>query len=337
MSSARSVMTALLTLVTMVLPVSAAHASDDPAFEAQWGLAQVRAERAWAWSTGEGIRIGIVDTGVDLGHEDLAGKVVAHTSCIGSAGNQAACRGSGQDDNGHGTHLAGVMAALRDNRRGISGVAPDAQLVVAKVLTSHLVAGVPDIIAGIKWVVDHGAQVVNLSLSNPDMLFLGTTGASLREALDYAADRGVVAVLSAGTTRRLRTGPERELRAVVAASTASDRHVSSTSVPTGGALLALLAPGGTSPGDTTTGVLSTSWTDDRDDVYDSRAGTSVAAAFVSGGIALLLAEGYTPWGAVDRLLSMADGRVPCDQDSPSCYGLMDLTAAMDGVREPRAR
>src|SRR5207249_1805493 len=121
------------------------------------------AEAAWTRTTGAGVRIGIVDTGVDLDHEDLAGKVVASASCAGSKGDVAKCTGTAQDDQGHGTHVSGIAAAIKDNGKGVSGVAPNAELVVAKVLGKAGTGSSEDVIGGIKWVVDHGAKVVNLS------------------------------------------------------------------------------------------------------------------------------------------------------------------------------
>ena len=112
----------------------AAHASHDPEFDRQWGLAAIGAPAAWAKTTGAGVKIGIVDTGVDLSHEDLAGQVVESSSCLDSDGDPLKCTGSAQDDFGHGTHVAGIIAAVKDNGKGIAGVAPDAQLVVAKVV-----------------------------------------------------------------------------------------------------------------------------------------------------------------------------------------------------------
>src|SRR5881628_3210677 len=103
-----------ISLVTVGLSLSAAFglalvpvtagASNDPGFSRQWNLDKIGAPAAWTRTTGRGVRVGIVDAGVDLQHEDLAGKVVAETSCINAAGDTAKCQGSGQDDQGHGTH-----------------------------------------------------------------------------------------------------------------------------------------------------------------------------------------------------------------------------------------
>ena len=88
-------------------------------------------------------------------------------SCVGSGGDPAKCKGSAQDDQGHGTHVSGIAAASKDNGKGIAGVAPDAQLVVAKVMNAQGTGPGSDVTAGVKWVVDHGAKVVNLSLGDP--------------------------------------------------------------------------------------------------------------------------------------------------------------------------
>jgi subtilisin family serine protease len=319
-----------------------ARAGDDREVRSQWALAQVGAAQAWARTTGAGVRIGVVDTGVDLAHEDLAGKIMAATSCIGTAGDPARCAGTGADDNGHGTHVAGIAAALKGNGVGIAGIAPDADLVVAKVVTASGAATVADVVAGIRWVVDHGARVVNLSLDSPAMTFAGVKAGAVEEGLDYAWARGAVPVLSAGSPRRLGIGlgsrSDRDLNAVVVGATAADGRMASSSPPTGEARLAVLAPGGDGgPPDPVTEVLSTFWEAGRHDTYEARGGPSAAAAYVSGSLALLLAEGYNGLGAVERLLSSADGTVTCGEGSPDCYGRIDVAAATSGPVQQSSR
>jgi subtilisin family serine protease len=321
--------------------IARAAAGDDPEARSQWALAQVGAPQAWARTTGAGVRIGIVDTGVDLAHEDLAGKIVASTNCLGAVGTPARCSGSGQDDNGHGTHVAGIAAAVRGNGVGIAGIAPDAQLVVAKAVPASGPATVADVVAGIKWVVDHGAQVVNLSLEWPGLTFVGVRAAAIQEGLDYAWSRGAVPVLAAGSPRRLGTGlgsrSDRDLNAVVVGATTAAGHMAATSPPTGSARLAVLAPGGSGGTDPATDVLSTFWAAGRHDAYEARGGTSSAAAYASGALALLMAEGYNALGAVERLLSTADGTVTCGEGSPDCYGRIDVAAATAGPVEQSSR
>ena len=317
-----------------VVPTAGARVGSDEESHPSWALAQVGAPQAWARTTGAGIRIGIVDTGVDIAHEDLAGKIVASTSCIATAGSAAHCGGSGQDDNGHGTHVAGIAAALRGNGVGVAGIAPDAELVVAKVVTASGVATVADVVAGIRWVVDHGARVVNLSLESSAMTFAGARASAIEDGLDYAWSRGAVPVLSAGSPRRLGIGlgnrSDRDLNAVVVGATAADGRISDSSQPTGDARLALLAPGGLGGSDPAADILSTFWAAGRHDLYEARGGTSAAAAYVSGALALLLAQGYNALGAVERLLLSADGTVHCGRGSPSCYGLLDVATATAG-------
>ena len=120
----------------------------------------INAPEAWQTATGAGIKIGIVDSGIDLTHEDLAGKIAGTPAASAPRANRP-CAGDAQDEVGHGTHVSGIAAAARDNDLGIAGVAPDAKLLVAKVGNEDGIE-VDDVVAGIKWVVDHGAKVVNL-------------------------------------------------------------------------------------------------------------------------------------------------------------------------------
>lgn len=304
-----------------------AGASADPQFPKQWNLARIGAERAWASTTGGGVRIGIVDTGVDLNHEELAGKVVAHTKCTGTGGDPGKCAGSAQDDQGHGTHVSGIAAAYKDNQRGIAGVAPDAQLVVAKVLDASGTGTEDDVVAGMKWVVDNGAQVVNLSLGDPNFILTSLLGTSLREGIEYAWSKGAVPVLAAGNTQLLGLGSSNygQLNAVVVGATGPDDQVASYSSPLGNAKWGILAPGGSGGGSEETDVVSSWWDADEPNAYRALAGTSMAAPHVAGAVALLLAQGYSPEGAVTRLLSTADRNVSCDTEQPC--GRLDVAAA----------
>ena len=322
---------ALLALFLAPLP-SAAAVSNDPLLPEQWALDQIHAPAAWAASTGSGVRVGIVDTGVDLAHEDLVGKVVAHTSCIGSGGDPAACRGSGQDDEGHGTHVAGIVAAARDNGKGVAGVAPDAQLVVAKALDSAGSGTEEDINAAIRWVVDHDAKVVNLSLGDPVFVLPSLFGTALREGIDYAWAHGAVPVLASGNANLLGLGVGSSnygyLSAIVVGATDRRDRVADYSSPTGTAKWALLAPGGAGTGKPATDVVSTYWEVGEANQYEPLAGTSVSVPHVSGGVALLLAEGLTPQQAVDRILQTVDRRVACGPNSPTCQGRLDVARAL---------
>jgi thermitase len=339
-----------LSLLT-AMPSRAAGASpSDPAsagyISKQWGLVQIHAQAAWAFGKGAGVRIGIVDTGVDLGHADLAGKVVAAATCMGTGGNPGACKtgpGAGQDDNGHGTHVAGIAAA---SGIGVAGVAPAASLVVAKVLNSSGAGSTADVAAGIGWVVEHGAKVVNLSLgSDPGFLGVncllgGCDSGTVTAAVEAAWRAGAVAVVAAGNNAGDLFGPAGYggLDAVVVAATGPEGHLASdySSLP-GDAKWGVLAPGGDDPaGPTTptcgtfdpTEILSTYWAGGS--CYATDEGTSMATPFVSGTIALLLGRGLSQVEAVQTLLSTLGPPSGCDS-AQGCRGLVDAASAMSAA------
>lgn len=322
-----------------VVPASATvSAPNDPFFPRQWNLTQVGAPLAWTRATGQGVIIGIVDTGVDLEQEDLAGKVLASTDCVGSEGDEAACTGSGQDDNGHGTHVAGIAAADTNNGKGIAGMAPNAKLVVAKALNSQGSGSFADVNAGIEWVVAHGARVVNLSLGSDIPALDGLAGANLTTGVNYAWSHGAIPVMAAGNENFFGLGSSNyaNVNAVIVGATGPDDRVASYSSPLGNAKWALVAPGG--DGEDSSGspscegaaqadcIISTWWSASNPvDEYAYDQGTSMATPMVSGTLALLLGEGLDPTQAVNTLLSSADKSVSCGS---GCAGRLDAARAV---------
>ena len=330
----RTVRVSLLGLAVTALavfPTTAARASNDPSFGNQWGLARIGAEKAWTRTTGAGVRIGIVDTGVDLTHEDIAGKVVESISCVGSGGDVAKCRGSAQDDQGHGTHVSGIAAAYKDNGKGIAGVAPDAQLVVAKVMTAQGTGQGADVTAGIKWVVDHGAKVVNLSLGDPAQPITALISENeLKEGIDYAWGHGAIAVVASGnsgTGLGIEASNFGDMNAIIVGATGPDDKPASYTTSTGGAKWAVAAPGGAADKKKDDDIYSTFWIKGQQNAYTYLAGTSMAAPHVTGAIALLLGEGLTQQAAVTRLLDTADKGVGCEANSQTCRGRINLARA----------
>jgi subtilisin family serine protease len=317
----------LCAFIAVALIATVAGASNDTDFAKQWGLTKIGAPEAWANSTGSGVRVGIVDTGVDLNHEDLGGRVAESVSCVGAAGDAAKCSGSAQDDQGHGTHVAGIIAATRDNALGIAGVAPDAQLVVAKALNAAGSGTVADINAGIKWVVDHGAKVVNLSLGDPNFVVTSLLGTDMREGIEYAWSKGAVPVVASGNSNLLGLGLGSSnygsLNAIVVGATGPDDTVAEYSSPIGSAKWGILAPGGAGDGNPDHDIYSTFWEGGKPNAYRALAGTSMAAPHVAGAVALLLAEGLTPQQAIERLIGTADAKVTCD----NCKGRLDAARA----------
>ena len=308
----------MLAALSMVA-AAGARASDDRYFAEQWNLSQIGAPEAWSTSTGAGVIIGVVDSGIDGSHPDLTGKVEAQADCIGGT-----CReGAARDRDGHGTAVAGIAAARTGNGAGIAGVAPDARLIVARVLGDDGAGVTEDINRAIQWVVDKGARVVNLSLGEPDLVITSRLGTPLRPGVEYAWSRGAIPVLAAGNYDDLSGSGSAnygDLHAVVVGATDRQGRVPGYSTSLGNAMWGLVAPGGNGDG---RGVdIISPIPGGR---YEWVAGTSMAAPHVSGALALLLAQGLSPSVAVERLLAGLDRSQPCGE---GCRGRLDLKAAL---------
>ena len=304
-------------------PAGAAHDAppvNDPAFVQglQWNLSMIGAPEAWTKGEGKGVTIAVIDSGVDATHEDLAGNMAGTISCIGTGGDPSLCSGAGADDNGHGTHVAGIAAAVTDNGVGVAGVAPEAKVLGVRVLTDRCIAGAcnaagvtADVAAGVRWAVGRGARVLNLSLgSDANTLNSDDLTSALRDAWLH----GAIPVIASGNA-----GDEAfdagDLPAIVVTAVNREGVLASYANGVGNSRWAIAAPGG-EPGDTDAtcktggaprGVLSTYWNPDLGpNQYACLAGTSMAAPHVSGALAILLGLGFTPQQAVDRVLQTAD-------------------------------
>jgi serine protease len=301
---------------------------NDPGFHLQWNLRMIGAPEAWQMATGMNITIAIVDSGVDLAHVDLKDKVIGHVTCVGSAGDTAKCVDGGQDDNGHGSHVAGIAAATTNNNEGVAGVAPDAAILDVKVLQQSCdtiqgcdASGSPDdVAAGIKYAADHGAAVINLSLGNASQSVFGP---SFQDALKYAFDKGAIPVIAAGNNFVLPSGGA--VNAIVVGALNNRGSAASYSNSIGDAQWALMAPGGEPDTDAgcksaPVGVLSTYLNG-----YACLAGTSMAAPHVSGAAAVLRSMGFSKQDTIARLLNTAKRL-----DPPAFYGsgALDLAAAV---------
>ncbi len=161
---------------------------NDPYFKYQWNFEKIQAPTAWDSSTGENIIVAIVDTGVDFGAPDLAN--TNHLPGFDFNNNDS----DPTDDQGHGTHVAGTVAQSTNNNLGVAGIAYNARILPVKVLGSNGQGSYENIIKGIIYAVDQGAKVINMSLAGR------TSSDALREAVQYAHDRGVVVVAAAGNS-----------------------------------------------------------------------------------------------------------------------------------------
>jgi subtilisin family serine protease len=159
---------------------------NDPLWADSWSLAKVNAPAAWKLTRGTSETIvAVLDTGVDLSHPDLVGAFVPGYDFVNRDEDPS-------DDHGHGTMVAGVIAARSNNRIGGAGACSNCSLMPVKVIAGNGSGNAADVAAGISWAADHGARVINLSfvLSGPDE--------GVAQAIDYARGRGIVVVAAAG-------------------------------------------------------------------------------------------------------------------------------------------
>ncbi|WP_112467380.1 S8 family peptidase [Streptomyces triticisoli] len=299
-----------------------AHAgTNDPLSGDQWGLNQVRAEQAWATSTGGGAVVAVVDTGVDLTHPDLKSNLVAGATFTGCATAGQPCgngdfRGPDGQNNGdeHGTHVAGIVAAVANNGTGVAGVAPNAKIMPVKVLEEGS-GTFEDIAAGIRWSVDHGADVINMSLgglAGTQVITLTGLESSVTEAIKYANAQGTSVIAAAGNSATaVCNTPAWEPGAICVASTDRNELKSWFSeLPNKLDLKAVAAPGGAGLTSCKDDIVSTvpvgtgSASCGQKD-YDYYAGTSMATPHVAGVAALLFAQGRTLANVEDALLDTA--------------------------------
>jgi len=163
-----------------------ADVPDDPYFNEQWGMTKVQAPQAWDITHGSSdVIIAILDTGIDMDHPDLAAKIVADINFSDSPTSDY----SGHD---HGTHVAGITAAITDNGIEVAGLGYGCSLMNVRVLDDRGFGYFSWIASGIIWAADNGADVINLSLGSE------TPSTIMEDAVNYAWNKGVVVVAAAG-------------------------------------------------------------------------------------------------------------------------------------------
>ncbi|SCW62501.1 subtilisin [Paenibacillus tianmuensis] len=229
-----------------------------------WGIRHIRAPQAWNKSRGEQVRIGVIDTGADYTHPDLR-------HCLSRGVNILNRQLSPVDDNGHGTHIAGTIAAYT-RHRGIIGVAPQAILHPVKAFDQHGGAFVSDIIGGIDWCVSSGVDIINMSFG------MKTYSKALEAAVLSAYRSGIIVVASSGNEgNQAEVDYPARLRQVIAvgATTRKGRIAPFSNI---GKQINIYAPGEK--------VYST-WLRGK---YHELSGTSMATSHVTGVIALMLAK-----------------------------------------------
>ncbi|WP_161794239.1 S8 family serine peptidase [Demequina sediminicola] len=254
--------------------------AQDPLRDEQWGMDTVGVPEVWAQGyTGEGIVIAVVDTGVDMTHPDLRGRGVDGWDFVDDDDDP-------KDENGHGTHVAGIAAASA-NDKGIIGAAPNAQIMPLRVLNAEGAGGNDDIADAIDWAVDNGADVINLSLDETGLLGRIEKGGVINDSIMDAYEAGVLVVAASGNSAE--TGQQYQVDTDVLVVNASNELDLPALYSNSGDVRAVSAPGSrivsTVPTYPTTLFTSGS------DGYETLSGTSMASPLVAGTVALLLSAG----------------------------------------------
>jgi subtilisin family serine protease len=282
----------------------------------EWGVDRIDADLAWTTSTGSGVKVAIIDTGIDKNHADLVGNLKGGVNFV-SKGRKAVDVNKWDDDNGHGTHVAGIVAAV-DNEIGVIGVAPEANLWAIKALDRNGSGYISDVIAGIDWSIDNGMDVINMSLGTSSDI------QALHDAVDAAYGAGIVLVAAAGNsgdgdgiTSEV-VYPAKYNSVIAVAATAFDDSTPTWSAE--GAEVELAAPG--------VNIRST-W---KDGGYNTISGTSMAAPHVAGAVALALSVAdLSPSEVRANLQASADDMGSVGFDNFYGYGLVDAEESTTGT------
>jgi subtilisin len=278
-----------------------------------WGVSRVHAPEAWAKTAGQGVKVCVVDTGIDMTHPDLKGNIAGGWNALDNSSNF-------KDDNGHGTHVSGTIAAV-NNAIGVVGVAPKASLYGVKVLDASGSGSFDAVIAGMQWCVQNHMQVASMSLGADQ------GNDSLKETVAAMAKGGVTLIAAAGNS-----GPGAGTvgypagypgAIAIAAMDSSDKTADFSSR---GPQVAFIAPG--------VNVLSTYMGGG----YRSLSGTSMATPHMTGLAALAIAaRGVSGYQSVLAALKSAATPISGVDAAEQGNGVVDARVLAGGSHAPRRR
>ena len=307
---------------------------NDPSFNKQWAHPIIGSPAAWDVTMGStGVTIAILDSGIDPSHPDLSGKIVAGYDFVDGDSNPS-------DENGHGTHVAGIAAAITDNGIGVAGVDWQARIMPVRILDREGGGWISDMVSGIGWAKDQGADVLNLSLGGPSY------SSSAQTAINQAHSSGILIVASMGNSGDSTTLYPAAYDNVLAVA-ATDRFDSRAPYSSYGDHCDVAAPGG-----------YMTWYQDPDGIYSTMPtypvymtteesfynnydyvhGTSQAAPHVSGLAALLwaVAPALSPDEVQTAIETTAVDKGAWGWDRYYGYGRIDAAAALAAYSVPEA-
>lgn len=282
---------------------------NDPMYDMQWGLENIRAAAAWDTIRASNAPIAVIDSGVECSHQDL--------ECIGEY-DAIKKQPTQVDGNGHGTHVAGIISGSGNNDRGISGAVWAAPLLAVKFLGSNGSGSLADAITAIDWSIQNGARIINASWG-----CRGCFSQSLRGAIKRACDSNILFVAAAGNNgvdndNSIHHYPsDYDLPCVVSVGAITDRDEKASYSNWGQTSVDVFAPGSS--------ILSTL----PNGRYGTLSGTSMATPFVSGASSLLIENGSREIAQVKSALIRAARRTPSLKDKAVSSGTLDLRKSLN--------
>lgn len=275
--TARALLAPCAQVVTPIYDLRAFDLPNDPALADQWHVGKIQAPQAWDKSRGDGAIVAVLDTGVDFDHPDLQNKLISRGKDFINTDDDAT------DDHGHGTHVAGIVAAATNNGIGVASVGRNAMVLPVKVLGAGGSGSTATVARGMDWASQQpGVKAINLSLG----VVTGASDPLMADAVALVRARGVAVIAAAGNSgTAMFTSPAAEPGVIgVAATDRTDRRAYFSNYGINARIAA--------PGD---GILSTVMGGG----YQSWQGTSMAAPVASGVYALAAAA--CPACSLDQL------------------------------------
>ena len=305
---------------------------NDPLYEFQWHLDQIKVEGAWAITRGQGVVVAVIDTGVaydqDASRRLTPVRDLAQTRLVAGY-DFVSDDATPLDEHGHGTHVAGTIAQSTNNAYGVAGVAPQASIMPIRVLDGSGRGNTADIAESIRWAADNGAHIINMSLGGP------LPSRIMNDAVQYAVSKGVTVIAAAGnSSSRLPSYPAAYHGVISVASTQFDRTTAFYS--NYGNTIDIAAPGGNTRVDQNgdgrpDGVLQETLAhgDITRHDFSLYMGTSMASPHAAGVAALLYSRGVTRPDRIEAVLENSASReVPQFDRQRYGAGIMDASRAL---------
>jgi len=281
-----------------------------------WQISKYNIPSVWQETEGEGITVGVLDTGTEMGHPDLSASLIVGRNTTNNTNNV-------EDDQGHGTFCSGIITA-NNNTQGIVGVAPKAKILVIKVLGADGTGSYETVLNGINYAIDQGVDVISMSLGGPDDV------PALHNAVKRAYVANIPVICAAGNAGNVPVSFPARYAETISVGALTDRNLRAEFSQTG-AMLDFMAPG--------VSIQSTYPTSR----YEYLTGSSMSCPWVAAVVALMMAKhrkvgGATPLNTVEdvreHLKKTAIDLDVAGKDPLTGYGLVDVIKALAEIQPP---